>query len=96
MAMFLGQGVTEIIEVTCGHGDCQSNESKMSSTFQNLPHALIIQLNRTVPNPRCQTEIMKLTNQIDIPIEYRPKSTGPLYILTGALQQICEEATPGH
>ena len=96
MSLFLGQGVGETIKVRCGHTGCQRNEAEISTTIQNLPLALIIQLKRTVPNPRCQTQMMKLNNKIDIPIIYKPKSTGPSYILTGALQQKGKEAGSGH
>ena len=96
MSMFLGHEVTETIEARCGYMDCQSKEAELFTKFENLPTALIIQLKRTVPNPRCQTQLMKLNNPITIPLQYKPWSTGPCYILTGAIQQKGNETTSGH
>ncbi len=96
MGMFLGQGVGETVSVTCGAGAGDREEADICSSFHKLPLALVLQLKITVPNPQAGALPLKLGHSIRVPVTYRPKAGGPQYILTGALQQLGEEANTGH
>ena len=100
MAMFLGQTEEQTIPRTCGVGACQSNEATLYSKLGNMPEVLILQLMRSVPNPRAgrpmEPEVIKLGHAITVPVHYQPKARGPVYHLTGALNQLSEGADSGH
>lgn len=96
MAMFLGQTEDKTIDLKCRVGACQSDKATLHSKLNQMPEVLIIQLKRTMPNLRTGNGLIKLDNEIDVPLQYQPKARGPIYHLTGALHQISDGAVNGH
>ena len=87
-----------LVSLRCGAGACPSEDAEFSSRYcGELPGAMMFQLKRTVPDSQATPGTMKkLGHKVKIPARIRPQPGGPVYILTGALNQLGEEANTGH
>ena len=96
--MYHGLGGGGIVTVNCNTRGCHSRDAEFSSEFHGEPpRALIFQLQRAVPDSQAQPgTLVKLGHSIKVPGKYQPKAGGPYYVLTGALNQLGEEANTGH
>ena len=90
----LGQGVGRTVTVDCGQ--CEAKEADQCGSFRMTGLAMFVQLGRTISSDHDPTVAVKLGHNISVPLRFQPKPLGPKYVLTGAAQQLGEEAVSGH
>ena len=88
-------GNTGVIHVDCRAGTCRCKTATVTSKLQKMPVVLIVQLMRSVYDPRADRGV-KLGHRVHIPLRFQPKEGGPFYTLTGAVNQWGMEAKSGH
>jgi len=88
-------GNTGVIDVECRAGTCRCKTATVTSRLQKMPVVLIVQLMRSVYDPRAKRGV-KLGHRVHVPLQLQPKDGGPFYTLTGAVNQWGFEARSGH